>query len=268
MADLGTHVLLDAATIYGTQLGLPFSDYPIGLGGVFNIDPLYTAPLLVGIAGAVWTGGRWARARWWNGARIVISAAYLGWSIVAQRWVEERARTALARQDIPFERMLVTPTAFNTVLWRVVAVGEYAHWEGFYTVGSGRRIGFQRYPRQPELLEGVADTWPVQRLQYFTKGFYAVNELGGDVVITDLRMGQAGFYAFAFRVARRSKGRSVPIEARRYEYPAPPMSKVPQALRDCALGRPTDLIACRPDNAHGGSESAPPAIQGSSPPQR
>lgn len=250
---LGTHSLLDATTIYGTQLWLPLSDYPVGLGSIFIIDPLYTLPLLVGVFGAVWTCGHWARARWWNGAGLAISAAYLAWGMLAQQWVEERARLALEHQDIPFERMLVTPTPFNTVLWRIVAVGEAAHWEGFYTLGSGRTIGFERYPRQSELLDGVADTWPVQRLQYFTKGFYAVDEFDGDVVITDLRMGQAGFYAFAFRVAREADGRNTPIEPSRYQYPDPPIGRGLGALWDCVLGRSTELIACHP--AHGDEQS-------------
>ncbi|MFO0447305.1 MAG: metal-dependent hydrolase, partial [Pseudomonadota bacterium] len=44
---LVTHTLLDALTIYGTQLGLPFTDHPFGTGSVFVIDPAYTLPLLL-----------------------------------------------------------------------------------------------------------------------------------------------------------------------------------------------------------------------------
>lgn len=47
---LVTHPLLDAMTVYGTQLALPFSDWPWGVGSVFIIDPLYTLPLLIGLA--------------------------------------------------------------------------------------------------------------------------------------------------------------------------------------------------------------------------
>ena len=48
---LVTHPLLDAMTVYGTQVLLPFSDYPVGVGSVFIIDPLYTVPLIAGIVG-------------------------------------------------------------------------------------------------------------------------------------------------------------------------------------------------------------------------
>jgi len=143
------------------------------------------------------------------------------------------------------------------VLWRIVAVGESAHWEGFYTLGSGWDIGFSRYPHRPDLLAGVGDDWSVRRLQYFTKGFYAVNEFNGDVVLTDLRMGQAGFYAFAFRVGERREARTASIAASRFAYPDPPLPAALGALGECMLGRSTELIACGP-NARGGSSPLRP----------
>ncbi len=41
-----THALLDAFTLYGTQLFNPLSDYPVAFSTIFIIDPLYTLPLL------------------------------------------------------------------------------------------------------------------------------------------------------------------------------------------------------------------------------
>jgi inner membrane protein len=41
---LVTHPLLDLMTVYGTQLGRPFTDHPYALGSIFIIDPLYTLP--------------------------------------------------------------------------------------------------------------------------------------------------------------------------------------------------------------------------------
>jgi len=63
-----THPLLDMLTIYGTQLGLPFTDYPFGTGSVFVIDPLYTVPLLLG-TGLVLAGRRLR----WNSIGLLLS---------------------------------------------------------------------------------------------------------------------------------------------------------------------------------------------------
>ena len=53
-AALITHPLLDAVTVYGTQLALPFSNHPFGVGSLFIIDPAYTLPLLLGVALLLW----------------------------------------------------------------------------------------------------------------------------------------------------------------------------------------------------------------------
>ena len=60
---LVTHALLDATTIYGTQLGLPFTNYPFGLGSIFIIDPLYTLPLIAGLVLALECRGSGALER-------------------------------------------------------------------------------------------------------------------------------------------------------------------------------------------------------------
>jgi inner membrane protein len=243
---LVTHALLDALTIYGTQLFLPFTDYPVGLGSIFIIDPPYTLALIVGAVTTIWLGrgGEWRAGARWNAAGLLLSSLYLAWTVGAQQWMELRAGEALAEQGIPAERMLATPTPFNSLLWRVVAVGENAHWEGFLTVGDDRDPDFHRYPHDPELLTGIEDTWAVRRLRTFTKGFYAVEEHDGQIVITDLRMGQAGFYAFAFRVGERNGTGVEAIASTRFQYPRPELGIVFRELLACGRGRPTEVIAC------------------------
>ena len=49
-----THPLLDAFTVYGTQLFWPFFGSPVMGASIFIIDPVYTAPLLVACAAAWW----------------------------------------------------------------------------------------------------------------------------------------------------------------------------------------------------------------------
>ena len=56
----------------------------------------------------------------------------------------------------------------------------------------------------------VAAHWPVQRLQWFTKGFYKVGRVRDDVVMTDLRMGVEPDYVFRFKVAEVANPHIVP----------------------------------------------------------
>jgi inner membrane protein len=201
---LVTHALLDAMTVYGTRLALPFSSQPYGLGSIFIIDPLYTVPLLAGLACTLWWRG--PRPARWNAAGLLLSTAYLAWSAMAQQHVTSVLRTQLdQRADAAaIERVLVTPTPFNTVLWRIVLMRADGHEEGFHSLRDrGRPIRFTLYPAQRGLYEEVRALEAVASIAAFSRGFFRVEERAGTLRITDLRMGQEPDYVFSFAVARR-----------------------------------------------------------------
>jgi inner membrane protein len=200
---LVTHPLLDAITVYGTQLLLPFSDRPLGVGSIFIIDPLYTLPLLVGVVWALGSGGS-RRGLLANTAGLVLSTAYLGWGVLAQQHVETLARESLAAQGIRAERLLVVPTAFNSVLWRVVAVADGRYHEGFRSLlDEGRQMHFDRFDQGAPLARELAGIDGVQRIRAFSQGFYKLHEDGPRLLVSDLRMGQEPNYVFSFAVAER-----------------------------------------------------------------
>ncbi|MGN6828258.1 metal-dependent hydrolase [Paucibacter sp. M5-1] len=194
-----THPLLDYMTIYGTQLLRPFSSEPLGLGSIFIIDPLYTLPLLIG-TGVALAGG--ARALRWNAAGLLLSTAYLGWSALVQQHVEQLARQSLAGQ--PVQRLLVTPSPFNTVLWRIVAITPDGYREGFYSLlDASPTIRFDSFDRGEALYEALKTHPPVATLAAFSDGFFKLERKADQVLITDLRMGQEPHYIFSFAVAEQ-----------------------------------------------------------------
>jgi len=204
---LVTHPLLDAMTVYGTQLALPFSDWPYGVGSVFIIDPLYTLPLLIGLAVSLARRSAPRRLRA-NAIGLLLSTVYLGWSVLAQTIVEDRVRSALAAAGDPGARevpMLVTPTAFNTVLWRVVVMRGEHYDEGFVSLlDDARAPRFASFERGLPLHSRVRELPAVERMTRFTHGFWRLAERDGRIVLTDLRMGQEPYYVFAFAVAALS----------------------------------------------------------------
>ncbi|NJD32528.1 MAG: metal-dependent hydrolase [Gammaproteobacteria bacterium] len=244
-----SHPLLDAFTVYGTQMLLPFSDYPVALGSVFIIDPLYTGPLLIGTAVALWLLRREpARALRWNAAGLALGTAYLAWTVVAQSHVEGIVNRAVATTGWSRDRVLVTPTPFNSLLWRVVVMDDDGYREGYHSLlRDDEPIVLARHPSEPRLLDALRDDWSVRRLEWFSKGFYAVSEAPADlrvakgsastlgqllglvetaqatagpeqerrsaVVMTDLRMGETPWFAFSFVVAERDGNRVSPVPA-------------------------------------------------------
>lgn len=211
---LVTHPLLDTMTVYGTHLLLPFIREPLGVGSIFIIDPLYTVPLLVGLAVVLWRRG--GSGVYWNRAALVLSTGYLVWSVAAQWHVRGVALAALMAQGTPPAHLLATPTPFNTVLWRAVAMHEDGSYEeGFYSLLDGDRpMRFTRYEGTPRLREQLGELDAVQRLARFTDGFYRVHQRDGQAWVTDLRMGQEPHYIFSFLVARKQGDGWLPVVPR------------------------------------------------------
>ncbi len=207
-----THVLLDSFTVYGTQIFWPVSELPVAFSSLFIIDPLYTVWLVFGVLAALVMSRESERGHRLNAAGLVLSSAYLAWTVGAKLHVEDVARASLARQGIAYERLLTVPAPLNSLLWRVLAVREDAYFEGVYSLLDDERpLRVERFASQPALLLGLEDHWPVQRLQWFTRGLYSVSRRDDDVVITDLRMGLTPDYVFRFKVGEIGNPHAHPV---------------------------------------------------------
>ena len=196
-----THPLLDAFTVYGTQLFWPLTEYPVSGSSMFIIDPAYTLWLAIGVAGVAllnrtgWTGYRL------NAIMLAISTAYLAWSMTAKAHVTDIAARSLEAQGITYTSLLSTPAPFNTMLWRFVARHEYGYSEGYYSIfDPDKQVRFDKYDSEERLLWPLRDSWEVQRLKWFSQDFYKVSRNSTDIVISDLRMGVEGQYVFNFKV--------------------------------------------------------------------
>jgi len=198
----GTHVLLDCFTVYGTQALWPLPVPPIGWATIFIVDPLYTLPLAVGVLAAVFLHRRPALAWRWSLGGLALSSLYLVWSAGAKLYADHEVRDILAGEGITYERLHVQPAPLNTLLWRVVGMTEDGYFEGFWSLLSPERgLTLVHHQDRSDLLAEIEQLASVQRLQWFTKGFYRVGLEGRSVVMTDLRMGVDPDYVFAFRVA-------------------------------------------------------------------
>ncbi|MDH3535496.1 MAG: metal-dependent hydrolase [Gammaproteobacteria bacterium] len=207
-----THVLLDSLTAYGTQIFWPFVTTPVSLSSVFIIDPLYTLPLLVGVVAALVMTRQTDRGHLVNRFGLVASTLYLGWTLVAKEIVERNFEDALRDQGIAYEKLFTTPAPFNSVLWRTVVRDHGGYYEAYYSLlDDNNDIRFRYFPSEDRLLDAIAGHWPVQRLQWFSRGFYSVSERRGDIVISDLRMGLEPSYVFQFKVGEISNPHPQPV---------------------------------------------------------
>ena len=192
-----THPLLDAMTVYGTQLLQPFSDYPFGVGSVFIIDPAYTVPLIVGVVAALRLKS--LRGLRWNAAGLLFSTLYLGLGVLAQQQATQIASASLKAQGLATDGLLVTPTPFNAVLWRLIATTPTTYLEGYYSLlDKSPNIRWTTHQRGAALMASYGTEPSVSLIAAFSHGFYRLSEIRGHLFVTDLRMGMEPYYTFHF----------------------------------------------------------------------
>lgn len=183
-----THGVLDACTTYGTQLLWPFSNARIAWNNVSVIDPLFTGPLLVGIALAVVR----RRAAW---ARVGMAWAIL--YLLLGVWQNHRAEQAglelaHSRGHQP-SRLEAKPGFANLLLWKVI----YEHEERFYVdaIRMGREPRVYQGGSVPRLNPAVHLPWladdsqqaqDLARFRWFSDGFLAVDS-DNPMLVVDMR---------------------------------------------------------------------------------
>lgn len=111
--------LLDACTSYGVHLLWPFAEGRIAWSIIAVVDPLYTLPLLLLAALAVWRPSRVAAA-----AALMFASTYLALGFVQQQRVEWTLQTLVATRGHQMERHVVKPTIGNLLLWRTLYESE------------------------------------------------------------------------------------------------------------------------------------------------
>ena len=198
-----THPLLDAHTAYGTQLFWPLEPHPAMWATLFIIDPLYTLPLLVGVLIAVvrpFAPSSDIALR----SGLALSLVYIAWSWTAQGLVRNNVQHALAGMDLEDAPVFVTPTPFNTLLWRIVVMTDEGYLEGFDSllVDEGD-IQFEAYTSDRRALDDASDVWAVARLRWFSRDFMKAKVIDNRLLLSDLRMGQEPTYVFTHVAAAR-----------------------------------------------------------------
>lgn len=194
-----THALLDGFTIYGTQLFWPLPMPPVSIGSIFIIDPLYTLPLIIGVICA-W---RWQsqRGRKAVATALVISCVYLSWTLVAQHLTHQRVQRQLVLDGINARKLIIAPFP-TTLLWRAVVIDDNRYLEGFTSLLDSRdSVRLTEFDDGRKTFVDWLNHWPVKRLDWFTEGAIALLEEGGELIVTDLRMGIENSYVFRFSVA-------------------------------------------------------------------
>lgn len=202
-----THPLLDAHTAYGTQLFWPLDVPPTMWSTIFIIDPLYTLPLVVAVVVVAIRPHSNAGAKALT-TGLLLSTLYLGWTWFAKAQIDGLAAHALRASEAQDAALFSTPTPFNSLLWRIVAITDDGYYEGFYSlIADGGSLALSFHPVDDEVRQSAARLPAAQRLRWFAQDFVGVRVADDHLILNDLRMGQEPYYVFAHAVAVRDASR-------------------------------------------------------------
>ena len=205
-----THPLLDSFTSYGTQLFWPLAPTPTAWSSIFIIDPLYTVPLCVAVALGLIYGLRnqsqQNKAAKAPALALLISSLYLGFTLGGKYMAERRVEAELVRQGIEAQQIFSTTTPFNSLLWRVIVLDGEDYHEALVSWFDDTPPELARIPRGTHLAAALTDSQAHARLAWFSNGMLRYDQLGKQLVVTDIRLGMTGFHPFRFDFATLENG--------------------------------------------------------------
>ena len=184
-----THGLLDCFTVYGTGMFEPFSSYRIAFNSISIVDPLYSLPLLFCLMVLVFfnrqSNIRFGLAVFGMG----LSHFYLLLTVFNSFYIKNQFKSSLQAQNLPYKRIMVTPTLLNNLLWYSVSESEQGYYFGYYSIldDDTEPISFRYLPKNRHLEARISKTNTLAILKYFTKNYYFLVEKQGAIYFKDLR---------------------------------------------------------------------------------
>lgn len=188
---LFTHIFIDACTSYGTQVFQPFSNYSLSFNSIFIIDPFYTLPLMAGIVTAMFFRMDSPKRRWANGIGLALSTLYLLAGFGVKAHVNSVFEQNFEARQVDPEKYMTTPAPFSIFLWTGYAEERDTLYAGLYSVfDDDREIDLQPIPQNEALILPYRNQLPVERLIWFSQGYFTVDKNSSSVMFHDIRFGR------------------------------------------------------------------------------
>lgn len=211
-----THVFLDLFTSWGTQILWPL-EYRFALKTVFVIDPLYTVPLLISLI-YVWKNKELLVRKKHLNRGLIISSSYLLVTCILKLVAVEQFEKALEEQNIVYKKLIVKPTAFNTILWNANIATPNGYYLSDYSFFDSKPISFTYYPKNSVLEKKVEQIEDFQKLKKISEGWYLITKENDKLYFNDLRFGllnndlKEPQFTFSYQFVKDSNGKLVAKE--------------------------------------------------------
>lgn len=185
------HTVLDGLNSYGTGWFEPFDHRRIALNVLFVADPFFSFGPGVATLVLIFLRRHRRFHRPWAWAGLAWCLIYVGYAVIHKVTMDRTVERLLAQQHVQYTRTFITPTVMNNWLWYVVAEDAHGYHIGFRSVfDTTDTLELRYFPRNEELLRGLAHDAELHLLLRFSQGFYTVERQRDKLVFNDLRFGQ------------------------------------------------------------------------------
>ncbi len=188
---LFTHMLLDTFTAYGTQLFLPFSDRRLGFDSINIVDPVYTIPLIIGLALSFWVYKSNPKRSNFNNYGLMISSLYLTVTLINKEYVKAEISNKMAIENIEYNSLLTMPVGIANINWYGVAKGKDSLFILKYNILSNTDFPIESFPINEKYLYQI-DSNVADKMRWFAKGFYVVEKENEKIRIYNLQVDMRG----------------------------------------------------------------------------
>lgn len=200
---LNTHILLDSLTIFGTQVFFPSGVPSVMIGSMFIFDLFYTIPLLVAFVVLM---RRRKPPTWFsfstNSLALSLSSTYLVLMLLLQQYAFANTPPP---QNTEILNSFTMPTPSNGLIWRTVYIDKQHSYERFYNLVTKQHSPWitiahnknNNVPKDRALKKIIA------KYDYFAHGFYRLELIGDNMIISDKRMGRTDMPFFAFVIGKK-----------------------------------------------------------------
>ncbi len=215
---LFTHILLDAFTTYRTQLFLPFRDWRVSFDSISIIDPVYTVPLLIGVLTTAFYKNKIDnKRRPYNTIGLMISSVYLIFTLANKQHIGHVFYSQMQEQNISSIRLLTVPVKVGNMIWYGVAQDNTHLHIGKYSILAKNKIEFHSFPINEQLLDGL-DEYLIERMKWFSQGYYTVAEKDGKIRIYNMQCDMQGIREFGdYKAPTAFYFEITPLENNNYE---------------------------------------------------
>ena len=189
--ELFMHLFLDIFNVYGTGLFEPFSHYRVSLNTFFVVDPLFSIWPVIAFVLLLLLKKSNLKRRLIIRVALTLSATYMAYSVCNKLIIDNRVKDSFVKQHVAAKRYFTTPTAFNNLLWYVVAESDSGYNIGYRSVLDRQdSILYSYIPKNKPLPEAAANTDNIRKLIRFSQGYYTTEQWQDTLVFSDLRFGE------------------------------------------------------------------------------